>query len=318
MDKQIQKNFWYKSNIIIPLRGFCKVYELENFTKAATNLFLSQSALSRQIQAIERELNIQLFYKENGRIKPTNDGTFLYNLVKPKIQSIDSVYEYFNSRSTEDFNKKIRISGHHTAVTYIIPRCIKEYRDVYKDSETEFIIKNLDLNKALNELDNNKIDIAIYPIKNINNKQYNLTSLFTLKPTIIMHKQNELADKNDKNISLKDLKRQNVLFIDEDKIMPIFIDICKEHNIGGNIKFVNSDWETVRNYLRFNLGIHFYSDIFDLFEEVKEPNLISKDMSHIFPKIKTCAITSHSNIFSNAKLKFMDILSNIKNSTENH
>ena len=43
------------------LEGFVKIVELDSFSEAADALFLSQSALSQQIRALEAQLKVQLF-----------------------------------------------------------------------------------------------------------------------------------------------------------------------------------------------------------------------------------------------------------------
>lgn len=43
------------------LQGFVRIVELDSFSEAADALFLSQSALSQQIRALEAQLKVQLF-----------------------------------------------------------------------------------------------------------------------------------------------------------------------------------------------------------------------------------------------------------------
>jgi DNA-binding transcriptional LysR family regulator len=48
--------------------------EAGNFVRAAQLVHLTQSALSRSIQALERDLGVQLFDRISGGIKPTAAG----------------------------------------------------------------------------------------------------------------------------------------------------------------------------------------------------------------------------------------------------
>lgn len=48
-----------------------------NFTKAAAQLYLSQPALSRQISNLEQELNTQLFFRDQKKVRLTPAGTLL-------------------------------------------------------------------------------------------------------------------------------------------------------------------------------------------------------------------------------------------------
>lgn len=53
-----------------------------NFTEAANMLFISPSSLSRNITGIERELNVQLFYRDNRSVRLTPAGSALLEDMK--------------------------------------------------------------------------------------------------------------------------------------------------------------------------------------------------------------------------------------------
>lgn len=46
-------------------------YEEHSFTAAARRLYMSQPAVSQNILRLEKELNVQLFVRDNGTIIPT-------------------------------------------------------------------------------------------------------------------------------------------------------------------------------------------------------------------------------------------------------
>lgn len=60
------------------LKSFIEVYNCRNISKAAENLYISQSALSRRIQSLEAELQTELFVREGSAIKPTSSAEVLY------------------------------------------------------------------------------------------------------------------------------------------------------------------------------------------------------------------------------------------------
>ena len=60
------------------LKIFHAVAESGSFTKAATVLNLSQSAISRQIQSLENELKIHLFERHARGLVLTDNGEYLY------------------------------------------------------------------------------------------------------------------------------------------------------------------------------------------------------------------------------------------------
>ena len=61
------------------MKSFIKAAEYLNFTKAAEQLFITQSAISRQIGTMEQELNCRLFTRQNSQIRLTAEGKLLYH-----------------------------------------------------------------------------------------------------------------------------------------------------------------------------------------------------------------------------------------------
>lgn len=64
-----------------PLKGFDAAARHLSFTKAAAELFLTQSAVSRQIQTLEEQLGVRLFRRETRRLVLTPEGELLHRVV---------------------------------------------------------------------------------------------------------------------------------------------------------------------------------------------------------------------------------------------
>lgn len=60
------------------IKSFITAAEYLNFTKAAEQLFITQSAISRQMGALEAELGVQLFIRQNSQLRLTTEGELLY------------------------------------------------------------------------------------------------------------------------------------------------------------------------------------------------------------------------------------------------
>lgn len=61
------------------LTYFRSVADSLSFTKAAKECFISQTAISRQIQALEEELGVPLFVRNTVRVRLTPAGAYLFN-----------------------------------------------------------------------------------------------------------------------------------------------------------------------------------------------------------------------------------------------
>lgn len=73
-----------------PLRAFEAVARLKSFRAAADELFLTQSAVSRQIQALEDEVGAQLLSRGTRHVALTGAGIALLQASAPALARIDS------------------------------------------------------------------------------------------------------------------------------------------------------------------------------------------------------------------------------------
>src|SRR5690606_19324185 len=78
------------------LRYFVAVADHRNFTRAAESQFVSQPALSQQIQALERELDVVLFNRLGRRVELTAAGRVLHDHARSVLREVD------NARSAMD------------------------------------------------------------------------------------------------------------------------------------------------------------------------------------------------------------------------
>jgi LysR family transcriptional regulator, glycine cleavage system transcriptional activator len=81
------------------LRTFEAVARCLNFRAAAEDLFSTQSAVSRQIQALEENIGAALFLRHTRSVELTQAGAHLLNVVAPSLKRIDSAVNQVRSRS---------------------------------------------------------------------------------------------------------------------------------------------------------------------------------------------------------------------------
>ena len=73
-----------------PLRAFEAVARLLSFRAAAEELHLTQSAISRQIQALEQEIGTTLFQRGTRSVALTADGALLHATVPALLDKLDA------------------------------------------------------------------------------------------------------------------------------------------------------------------------------------------------------------------------------------
>ena len=71
------------------MKYFITVVESNSFTEAAERCFISQSAISQQIQAMEKELGVELIHRENRHFTLTPAGEYFYRHSRELLDDID-------------------------------------------------------------------------------------------------------------------------------------------------------------------------------------------------------------------------------------
>ncbi|ONF44828.1 hypothetical protein BTO32_03575 [Marinobacter lutaoensis] len=103
-----------------PLRVFECVARQGSFTRAAAELFVSQSAVSRQIATLEEYLGIKLFIREQGGVFLTDAGEAYHREVGPAFAAIASATERLQKTS---LSSPLRIQVYTTfAAKWLIKR----------------------------------------------------------------------------------------------------------------------------------------------------------------------------------------------------
>ena len=102
------------------LRAFEAAARLGGFTAAARELSLTQSALSRQIQSIEREVGVALFERDGPRVRLSPAGERLAAALRPALAALDATVEQLRQSSRRP---RVRITTFASfASLWLMPR----------------------------------------------------------------------------------------------------------------------------------------------------------------------------------------------------
>lgn len=111
-------------------RTFAKVVELQNLSRAAEELNLSQPAVSKQIQSLEDRFGVMLLERSGRKLKTTEAGDALYACALEIIAASDKTY-----RIMEDISESRRGSlllGCSTIPgQYVLPAYLKQFKEQY-------------------------------------------------------------------------------------------------------------------------------------------------------------------------------------------
>jgi DNA-binding transcriptional LysR family regulator len=121
------------------LRALVAVGRERSFTKAATKLGVSQSALSQTIRQLEMRVGVRLLTRTTRSVSPTEAGERLLRTVEPRFQEIDAEIATI-AELREKPAGTIRITATEHAIESLLVPKLTELLRAYPDIKVEMIV----------------------------------------------------------------------------------------------------------------------------------------------------------------------------------
>ncbi|WP_366655876.1 LysR family transcriptional regulator [Fodinicurvata sp. EGI_FJ10296] len=134
------------------LRVFHAVAEAGSFTHAGEKLNLSQSAVSRQISALEESLNVALFHRHARGLILTEQGELLYRTARDVFSRL-SMTEAQLSESKEKAQGPLKVTSTVAfGSTWLTPR-IREFLQQHPEINLTLLIDDNELDLSMRQAD---------------------------------------------------------------------------------------------------------------------------------------------------------------------
>jgi DNA-binding transcriptional LysR family regulator len=134
------------------LRIFHAAAEAGSFTRAGATLALSQSAVSRQVSALEQELAVPLFHRHARGLILTEQGELLFRTVREVMGKLEAAQTSLID-SREKPHGELRITTTFGIGTnWLAPR-LGQFLELYPDVKLKVILSDDELNLAMREAD---------------------------------------------------------------------------------------------------------------------------------------------------------------------
>jgi len=123
------------------LKAFLAVAQDRSFSRAAEKLYLTQPAVSKQIQALEEGLGVRLFDRVGRSILLTQAGNILHDHAHIAFRTLEEARETINQlRGLQ--RGHLRISAASTIGTYMLPQPLGELKAQFPGIEISLAITN--------------------------------------------------------------------------------------------------------------------------------------------------------------------------------
>src|SRR5215831_5099615 len=109
-----------QGNHFSKLSAFVAVAEHRHFSKAAAQLDISPSALTRAIRALEEHLGVRLLNRTTRSVSLTAAGEQLLHHMQPVMGAINDALDAMNSFRDSPDRKSTRLNSSHLGISYAV------------------------------------------------------------------------------------------------------------------------------------------------------------------------------------------------------
>jgi DNA-binding transcriptional LysR family regulator len=134
------------------LRVFHAAAQAGSFTHAAETLRLSQSAISRQVSALEHDVGVPLFNRHARGLVLTEQGEMLFRTAHDVLMKLESV----KTQLTETLEKPtgtLRVTTTVGLGTGWLTERAKEFLDLYPEINLQLVLTNEELDLTMRQAD---------------------------------------------------------------------------------------------------------------------------------------------------------------------
>ena len=190
------------------MKYFITVVDLHSFTEAAEQCFISQSAISQQIKALEKELGVRLFERSKRQFSLTVAGEYFYRHGKVLLDEIEDFKEE-TIRRGEDQELNLTIGYPKNFSTNELLETIVEFKRIYPEVNISVVSGTHE--KLFELLVDHRIDMKISEQRRtFNNDYYNEN----LKESVSFIEISTLSPLSKKEvISTDDLKNMSCIIV---------------------------------------------------------------------------------------------------------
>ena len=269
--------FSYKGSRLKPLRAFCQVARLGSVSRAAEALYLSQPAVTLQLQALEREMGVQLFDRSGRRLALSREGEALYELARPLVEGIDGLDGVFREHLRGLDAGTLDIAAGSSTILYLLPGIVEAFRE--RHPEVRLRLHNVTGEGGLDLLRSDGVDFAVGSMLEVP-ADLEYASAYKFDPMLILPPGHPLADKPE--LRLEDLSPFGLILPPQRLTTYRMVDLVFQRaHVPYTVALEVGGWEVIKQYVAMGLGISIVTAI--CLTEADRARLAVRSLAEYFP-----------------------------------
>lgn len=270
-----------------------------SFSEASKQLFISQSAVSQSIKALEKKLDQTLFIRSTKRVQLTPEGEILLRHVEPAMNLIKRGESQLMDSATT--GGQIRIGASDTICRYFLVPYLKRFHKEFPNAHIK--VTNQTSIKCVELLETGQVDLIVtnYP----NSYLSSLTTVKKIKNFKDVFIANEsFSELKGRKLSLKELLQYPILMLDRKSTTSEFLhSLFQQHQLDLVPEIELSSNDLLIDLASIGLGIAF---IPDYSIPHKSDNLFIVETDEELPTRQLVIAHNHHVPSSKAALEFLN------------
>lgn len=227
-----------------------------SFSEASKQLFISQSAVSQAIKALEKKLDQTLFIRSTKRVQLTPEGEILLRHVEPAMNLIKRGESQLVESSSS--GGQIRIGASDTICRYFLVPFLERFHKDFPNAHIK--VTNQTSLKCVELLETGQVDLIVinYPNSNLSNL-YSMKKIAKFRDVFVAN--NAFSELKDKKLSLKELLKYPILMLEKQSTTSEFLhNLFQQHQLDLVPEIELSSNDLLIDLAKIGLGIAFIPD----------------------------------------------------------
>ncbi|MBJ6979851.1 LysR family transcriptional regulator [Luteimonas sp. MC1895] len=302
MSPERTPRFAYKGDRLKPLRAFCQVARLGSVSRAAEALYVSQPAVSQQLQALERELGARLFERNGRRLLPTREGEALYELARPLVEGIDALPAAFRRQLAGMDAGELEIAANSSTILYLLPRIVGAFREQHP--EVRLRLHNTISADGTDLLRADTVELVVGSMLDVPT-DLSYVPVYSFQPMLITPLDHPLA--TTPRLTLQDISRHGLILPPQRQVTWRLVDLVfQQARVPYTVSLEVGGWEVIKQYVAMGLGISIVSSI--CLDDTDSERLAIRPLDAWFPARSYGVVVRKGKVLSPQARAFIDLI----------
>jgi len=294
--------FPYKSDKLKPLRAFCQTVRLGSVSRAADALFVSQPAITLQLQALERDLGVRLLERNGRRLTPTREGEVLYEMALPLVEQLDGLEADFQERVRGLEAGELKIAANSSTILYLLPKIVEAFRA--RHPEVRLALHNVVTSEGTELLREDAVDLVVGTLLDVP-ADLSYEAAYRFEQLLVAPPGHPLLRKP--RLELADLAEYPLILPPKRQITWRLVDLVLQQNrVPYTVALEVSGWDVIKQYVAMGMGVSIVPSI--CLGEGDRDRLASRSLSAFFPSRSYGVVVRKGRVLSPQARAFIALI----------